>query len=53
MKVIILAAFLGMLETTQGVVLRKSDPVDDPITKDMNALLDKTPFSRSHNKKAD
>ena len=53
MKVIIFGALLGMLGTTQAIVLTKSDPVDDPITKDMNALLDKTPFSRSHNKKED
>ena len=50
MKFIIIAALLSL---TQGVVLRKSAPVDDAVTKDMNALLEKTPFSRSHNRKED
>ena len=54
MKIIILAALMGMLGSTQAIVLKsKSDPVDDPITKDMNALLDKTVFSRNHTRKAD
>ena len=52
MKLIIVAALFSMLESAQAVIL-KSDPYVDPITKDMNALLDNTPFSRNHNKKSD
>ena len=49
MKLIITAAVLAL---AQGILL-KSAPFVDPVTKDINTLLDKTPFSRSHNKKED